>query len=460
MVILDLPPDIMRHVGSFLNGKALLNLRGTDRYFRDFFSLDEVIRNVFERCQNDRICFNSQQLENMMNYGADAYTGTLNIHTIRLEGPFSEIDLDSVSQLFPNVKELSFVRCKWTGLALFALPQNFPSLTSLDLSHGNIRILPTFRQMLSLRSLTVQGTSLKSLRFLETLSLTNLNLASTVVSDLAPLSMQRSLKVLNLQYCKHITLLDPISELSLKALNISGTKVLDLTPLKRMGSLEELSMIETKVQSLEPLRSLTLKKLDMIDTVVGDLAPIGNMSSLTYFRIESPNIRDWTPLRNLPLEHLFVRSAQFTHLRDLEQMYSLKTLDINWSPVIDLSPIRNLSLTSFIGDQCPIRDISPLRGMRSLESISLYLTEIQDPEQLRGFGAATSLDIRSTPLSQGSFSNYQSDILTFRQLDRDHPNLTIEGLIALYNDIPISETSEREYSEVSLEDRWDLLDRL
>ena len=118
----------------------------------------------------------------------------------------------------------------------------------------------------------VRGIDNRSLKVLKHLSLIELNLANTGITDISQLK-----------------------DMSLKQLDLRECAIRDLSPLKNMTSLKKLSLFHTDIVSLKPLEGLRLDVLDIAATHINDLEPLKGMP-LKALRILDCPIKDFSPL--------------------------------------------------------------------------------------------------------------------------------------------------------------------
>ncbi len=178
-------------------------------------------------------------------------------------------------------------------------------------------------------------TELQDLQPLRALPLTELRLASSGVTDLAPLSGLRTLKTLDL----------------------GSTAVRDLTGLQGLP-LAHLSLNDARsVSDLTPLRGMPLQDIYLNYTGVTDLAPLAGMP-LTHFWATNLSATDCSPLTGCPLEACALNGTKVTDLGFLKN-----------------APLRKLDLT----DSPDARNFAAIAGCQTLESIKLPATALNLP---------------------------------------------------------------------------------
>lgn len=239
---------------------------------------------------------------------------------------------------------------------------------------------------------------------IEELSLTAAN-SSNSIAGLTSLSKCRSLKKLTL--------------------NISSSQVSDLQPLTRLSNLTQLTLdlrFNRQVRDLQPLLQLQgLRELSLYlgNSQVPDLQPLAQLSGLTQLRVDlssqvftliSSQVHDLQPLaqlKNLTQLSLVLGDNQVSDLQPLAQLngLTLLSLDLSRSEVSDLRPLAQLNrlkqLTLNLNTR-QVRDLQQLRHLQELTNLSLefnYNSPVGDVlAQLKGL-TQLSLFIYDTQVS-------------------------------------------------------------
>ena len=211
-------------------------------------------------------------------------------------------------------KKLVGMRGYWGALAGYELPESwecYQDLVSLDLNSSDIA---------DLAPLSV----LKNLRYL--------NLADAYdISDLSPLSALPDLTVLNLNYCHKITDLSPLSKLqNLAWVDLVGCKgVATLTPL---AALPNLRRLRVEVQDAADLAAVArLRPLTHLDLIckgnIADLSPLSGLTNLTSLQLACfGDVSDLSPLSNL--RHLAsLKLSQCGGVRELNPLAGIPRLE-------------------------------------------------------------------------------------------------------------------------------------
>lgn len=149
--------------------------------------------------------------------------------------------------------------------------------------------------------------ALRNLEALRDLPVIKLDLSTTGVRDLSPLSGM-PLEDLNLSRIQELTDLSPLEGLSLRALNVS------LCPL---------------LKDIRALRGMPLKWLDLSSTKVADLRDVQGMA-LEALRAQGLiGLSDLRPLTGSPIEKLRVNGSPISNFNPISTMPNLKDIRID-----------------------------------------------------------------------------------------------------------------------------------
>jgi len=193
----------------------------------------------------------------------------------------------------------------------------------------------------------------------------SLNLTNRPISDLSVLN---GLPVTDLQIAyTAVTNLAPLRELPLRSLDVRHTPLRSLAGLAGV-KLERLAVSTTEISDLSPLRGMPLKYLSVARTAVTNLGPLRGMQ-LADLRLNLAAIDDLSPLVGMPLH----------------------TLSIDHTKVTDISPLAGMPLNSLRAYRCDLRDLSALRGM-PLKDLRLSGPRAEDLTPLQGMHSLTNLD--------------------------------------------------------------------
>ena len=157
------------------------------------------------------------------------------------------------------------------------------------------------------------------------------------VTDLRPIPGLRGLGNLMLDATLpgggRVTDLGPLAGMPLVFLHIHNNfGVCDLRPLRGMA-LEQLTLVDTRVESLTPLAGSPLRLLDVSGCPIADLRPVATLSELETFRCIGCPIRTYEPLAGGPIVHLWADLDPDRDAAILKRMPKLETL--NGRPVVD-----------------------------------------------------------------------------------------------------------------------------
>jgi internalin A len=223
-----------------------------------------------------------------------------------------------------------------------------------------------------------------------------LDLSSTGVTDLSPLSGLAGLQSLSLRRTG-VTDLSPLSGLAgLQSLSLWSTGVTDLSPLSGLAGLQSLDLSRTGVTDLSPLSGLAgLQSLDLWSTGVTDLSPLFGLAGLQSLNLWRTGVTDLSPLFGLAgLQSLNLRSTGVTDLSPLSGLAGLQSLNLmDCTGATDLSPLSGLAgLQSLDLSRTGVTDLSPLSGLAGLQSLSLWSTGVTDLSPLAGLQELQRLD--------------------------------------------------------------------
>ena len=234
--------------------------------------------------------------------------------------------------------------------------------------------------------------------------LQSLDLNSSDISDLAPLSVLKSLRYLNLTGCSNIVDLSPLSELTnLTILNLTYCKrIRDISPLSELGNLAWLDLLGCKgVNDLSPLHALpNLQRLTVEAKDEADIAALSEIESLTHLDLTcGGNISKLSPLSRLrSLKSLclidFDQIANLAFLSELKGLTSLHLIDCD--NVSDLRPICALeNLRALRLWRCnKVRSLSALSKRASLTQLDLWHCQnLADLSPLSNLTHLTSLKL-------------------------------------------------------------------
>jgi internalin A len=161
-----------------------------------------------------------------------------------------------------------------------------------------------------------------------------------------------------------------------ESLDLSSTGVTDLSPLSGLAGLQSLDLSSTGVTDLSPLSGLAgLQSLDLSLTGVTDLSPLSGLAGLQSLDLSFSSVTELSPLSGLAgLQSLGLWSTAVADLSPLSGLAGLQSLDlIDCTGVTDLSPLSGLvGLQSLNLSGTGVTDLSPLSGLQELQSLDFY----------------------------------------------------------------------------------------
>jgi serine/threonine protein kinase len=223
-----------------------------------------------------------------------------------------------------------------------------------DLEHGRSKaILEDLSPLegLKLRSLSVDGSPIKSLAPLEMMPLEFLDISRTTVTDLSPLQLCPQLKVLWLKN-KEFQTLAPLQNLKLEGLDL-GACAFDADELRWVESLKELSLAKCRgITNLRVLWNVPLVRLDISGTSLTDLndVPVEHLVHLVINNIDPANVDRLKEAQKLvSLSANMIPIDKLLILQDLPDLQSL-TIAMNKEdqPAVfaKLRPFKSLRLVN------------------------------------------------------------------------------------------------------------------
>ncbi|MEW6497433.1 MAG: leucine-rich repeat domain-containing protein, partial [Cyanobacteriota bacterium] len=126
-------------------------------------------------------------------------------------------------------------------------------------------------------------------------------------------------------------------------LDLSSSQIADLRPLSSLSNLSELDLSLNQIADLTPLSSLTnLTDLDLSNPVDQLLSSL-ELSSPNTPKLFYNQIADLRPLSSLTkLTTLDLSLNQIADLRPLSSLTKLTTLDLSYNRITDLTPLSSL----------------------------------------------------------------------------------------------------------------------
>ena len=272
----------------------------------------------------------------------------------------------------------------------------------LDLSSTRISDLLPITNLTMLRSLNLMDTSVSDISPLANLTgLQLLDLMGTGVSDISPLANLTGLQLLDLMGTG-VSDISPLANLTeLQLLYLTRTGVSDISPLAKLIKLQSLYLRGTSVSDISPLASLTgLQSLDLMGTGISDISPLASLTELESLDLMGTGISDISPLASLTeLESLDLMGTSVSDISPLASLTELESLDLMGTGISDISPLASLTgLQSLDLMETGVSDISPLASLTELQSLDLMGTGVSDISPLARLTKLQSLDLSNTKI--------------------------------------------------------------
>ncbi len=174
--------------------------------------------------------------------------------------------------------------------------------------------------------------------------LEGLDISSTEVTDISPLSSLTNLRRLEI-FPGHITDIWALANLTeLRKLSVAAAGVTDLSPLSNLRELRELSLFGSKATDFRPLGNLRkLERLNLNYSAVADISMLSKAIRLEGLYLEGTSVSDISALRYLPeLRELNLSGSRVNDISPLSNAIRLRSLDLTATLVSDLRPLAKL----------------------------------------------------------------------------------------------------------------------
>lgn len=331
----------------------------------------EIVTHKFDRFMSEMDVLNG--VADGLSYEIKLLSGTASPWGIYLrDSPFFwDYETDLRSSFLPGI---AYITLKNHG----GTPLNIAPISKLDLQYlrlsGNIA---DYSPIQSLRLNVFDASScpyIDNITFLHGMSLTELHIQDTAISDLSPLK-----------------------GMPIHTLRIQGSKVRDLSALRGMP-IQELDLFLMEIVDLSGLDGVPLRVLDVTGNpgfdAVTDLSPLRG-APLEILRAENSRVKELAPLEGAPLRELSLngapienvyslRSSMLTKLnlmgcreliclKGLEDL-PLEILNISYTNVTDLTPIHHIPLKELYIDHSMIPLLEQLRDS-PIQRIQIYLDD-------------------------------------------------------------------------------------
>ena len=227
------------------------------------------------------------------------------------------------------------------------------------------------------------GKDSRNLTKADYLNLKELDLSSSMITDIKLLKKFPNLQKLNLSKTpSEITTIPPAWEIVLRRWGLkkkTARKQLDLKPLEKLHNLETLILREAAFKSLEPIANLkSMKELDLQFTKISNFGPLQGLTNLERLNLNFTGFLDTGLLVNLiNLQELEIRNTLVTKIEPLTGLTNLKTLNICGTEIEDIEPVnsfKNLQLLNIIScNRIPYWQIEDLqKTFPNLKIINRY----------------------------------------------------------------------------------------
>ena len=133
----------------------------------------------------------------------------------------------------------------------------------------------------------------------------------------------------------------------LNYLNLTSSKITDLSPITYLENLTVLSFNDNGISDISPISKLTkLRSLGLNNNQIVDITPLQNLSELKELFLEDNNITDISPLSNLSnLERLYLSNNNLEKLDQLNKLKNLKVLTLKNNPGANCDQITIQNVT-------------------------------------------------------------------------------------------------------------------
>lgn len=265
------------------------------------------------------------------------------MYSIQLEhifdlNKYSLLELESIDLRYNKISELSPVR-------------NLKHLTHLDASLNNIETITSLENLFQLESLILSDNSikqldaLKNLQNLTTLDVSNNHQIGEYIESI-DFSNMTALNYLSMSSCQ----LRTISFLNTKALEelnilyLENNLLEDLTPLQNIKNLRHLDLSNNAIQNLSALKDhQQLRTLYLTKNKITDLTPLSKLTNLEYLYVPNNNIQDISALADLKnLSELDLSHNKITDPGILSPLgQTLSYLDLSYNNISSIESLKH-----------------------------------------------------------------------------------------------------------------------
>ena len=295
----------------------------------------------------------------------------------------------------PYLKSLSIEGQSFDSIRFLA---SLSELTELTLNNCRFMVsdLSIIASLPNLQRLTLSGCSLSTIAGLENAqNLVYLDLANNTIRNLDPLAYMMNLQEVNLEH-NALTNLSALSGLTnLKKLNVSYNSLTSLTPLATCTNLTWLAANNNDLINLGGIDNLpALSHLSVNHNSLTDISPIASRATLTELHVANNEIEDITSLAALNgLEVLDFSSNKVKTLPAWADDAKLRVIDGSHNEIKSLKVLGNqMNLTHVYMDYNKITSITELENCYKLVLVNVYGNKIKSAKELSDHGIIVNWD--------------------------------------------------------------------
>ncbi|MCK0469843.1 DUF2252 family protein [Halalkalibacter sp. APA_J-10(15)] len=284
--------------------------------------------------------------------------------------------------IFSNLIPLQQIRAEDSFDEATSIEREFEDEALLGVIEAKIKSMGyaqlSYEALSEMKQLTkVRNEGIESLKGIELLTnLTELEMRSNNISDLAPLSTLTKLELIDLR----------------------GNNLSSLEGIQTLTNLLELDIRDNDMTDLQPLENVVqLQVLSARDNQISDLTSLANLANLVELNLHSNNVSELTPLMNVSkIERLIVRGNAITDISPLQYLVELEDLNIRDNDITDISPLRDLEKlrVRLNLDGNPIIDFSPIAHYYyEIEDVDFTLPLPSEPDEEELDGEAAEIHL-------------------------------------------------------------------
>jgi hypothetical protein len=214
--------------------------------------------------------------------------------------------------------------------------------------------------------------------------LDSLNLAGhAYLTDLAPLSMLKKLKYLDVSETR-VSDLRPIRfATELRTLKANSTPVTDIDVVSYFPMLKKLELSHTEVEDIRLIASLSkLEHLDVSSARIGDFSALSNLTNLSTMNLANSTFADLTLIQNnLNLRELNVSRTNVSETTAFSDLKKIQVLDLSETGIGELDGLKkHPSLSILYMNQTSVNSLSALNGIASLKKVFADYSKVTPEE--------------------------------------------------------------------------------